>query len=304
MSKFTRRAFLTAATASALTVACNRSPRPPAASKAASKTATRVVALEWVYAENLLALGIQPVGVADIPGYKKYVNVQPSLDESVVDVGTRQEPSLEAIAQLKPDLILGVDLRHQNIYDTLSAIAPTLIFNPYPSVENSNQLDEMQQTFRKIAESVNRQDVGEKVLQQMQTQFQTVATRIKNTQKPDFVLGQFSDNAPQIRLFTDNSMAAQILTAIGLKNAWKGEFDRFGFNTVWVEALPKVETANFIYISAPNSPYKQQLETNPVWQKLQFVQQKRLYAIAPDTWLFGGPLSAQILVDKIIKTLT
>ncbi|MEA5504638.1 iron-siderophore ABC transporter substrate-binding protein [Halotia wernerae UHCC 0503] len=299
MSKFTRRAFLTAATVSALIVACNRSPR----TQTSNQTATRVVALEWVYAENLLALGIQPLGVADIQGYKKFVNVQPSLDESVVDVGTRQEPSLEAIAQLKPDLILGVDLRHQSIYDTLSAIAPTLIFNPYPLEENLNQLDEMQQTFRKIAERVNRRDIAETVIQQMQTKFQTAATRIKNTQKPNFVLGQFSDNAPQIRLFTDNSMAAQILTSIGLKNAWKGKFDRFGFNTVWVEALPKIETANFIYIPAPNSPYQQQLQNNPVWQRLEFVQQKRLYAIAPDTWLFGGPLSAQILVEKVIKTL-
>lgn len=80
-----------------------------------NQTATRVIALEWVYAENLLALGIQPVGVADIQGYKQYVNVQPSLTESVVDVGTRQEPNLEAIAQLKPDLILGVELRHKTI---------------------------------------------------------------------------------------------------------------------------------------------------------------------------------------------
>jgi ferric hydroxamate transport system substrate-binding protein len=300
MNKFTRRSFLTTATASAVTVACGRSPRP----QTSNQTATRVVALEWVYAENLLALGIEPVGVADIQGYKQYVNIKPSLAASVVDVGTRQEPSLEAIAQLKPDLILGVELRHQTIYDTLAAIAPTLIFNPYPSTANANQLDEMQQTFLKIAEQVNRRDVAQKVLQQMQTQFQTAATRIKNTQKPDFVLGQFSDNAPQIRLFTDNSMAAQILTSIGLKNAWKGEFDRFGFNTVWVEALPKVQTANFIYIPAPNSPYQQQLKDHPVWRRLEFVQQKRLYAIAPDTWLFGGPLSAQILVDKIIKTLT
>ncbi|MDZ8052746.1 MAG: ABC transporter substrate-binding protein [Aulosira sp. ZfuVER01] len=299
MSKFTRRTFLTGATASFLTVACSRYPRP----QSSNQTATRVVALEWVYAENLLALGIQPVGVADIQGYKRYVNVQPSLDKSVVDIGTRQEPSLEAIAQLKPDLILGVELRHQTIYDTLSAIAPTQIFNPYPSAENSHQLDEMQQTFLKIADRVNRRDVAQKIIQQMQTKFQTAATLIKNTQKPDFVLGQFSDNAPQIRLFADNSMAAQILTAIGLKNAWKGEFDRFGFNTVWVEALPKVETANFIYLPAPNSPYQKQLENHPVWRELEFVQQKRLYAIAPDTWLFGGPLSAQILVEKIIKTL-
>ncbi|KZL47948.1 ferrichrome ABC transporter substrate-binding protein [Nodularia spumigena CENA596] len=300
MSKFTRRDFLTAATASALTVACNRSPRP----QNFSKIATRVVALEWVYAENLLALGIQPVGVADIRGYQKYVNVQPSLAESVVDVGTRQEPSLEAIAQLKPDLILGVELRHQTIYDTLSAIAPTLLFNPYPSAGDLSQLDEMQQTFRQIADRVNRRDVAETVIQQTQTTIQKAATAIKNTEKLDFILAQFSENTPQMRLFTDNSMAVQILTAIGLNNTWKGKIDRFGFNTVWVEALPKVENTNFIYIPAPNSTYQKQLQNNPVWKGLKFVQQKRLYAIAPDTWLFGGHLSAQILIEKVIKSLT
>ncbi|MEA5583650.1 iron-siderophore ABC transporter substrate-binding protein [Nodularia harveyana UHCC-0300] len=299
MSKFTRREFLTAATVSALTVACGRSPRP----QNFSKIATRVVALEWVYAENLLALGIQPVGVADIRGYQKYVNVEPSLADSVVDVGTRQEPSLEAIAQLKPDLILGVELRHQTIYDTLSAIAPTLLFNPYPSGELS-QLDEMQQTFRQIADRVNRQDVAETVIQQTQTTIQKAATLIKNSQKLDFVLAQFSETTPQMRLFRDNSMAVQILTAIGLNNTWKGEFDRFGFNTVWIEALPKIEKANFIYIPAPNNIYQQQLQNNPVWKGLEFVQQKRLYAIASDTWLFGGHLSAQILIEKVIKSLT
>lgn len=30
----------------------------------------RVVAREWTYAEDLLALGVQPVGVADIAGYE------------------------------------------------------------------------------------------------------------------------------------------------------------------------------------------------------------------------------------------
>ncbi len=31
-------------------------------------TPKRVVVLEWVYAEDLLALGVQPVGMADIEG--------------------------------------------------------------------------------------------------------------------------------------------------------------------------------------------------------------------------------------------
>ena len=77
----------------------------------------RVVVLEWTYAEDLLALGIQPVGVADVAGYEAWVNVEPELGDDVVDVGTRQEPSLESIAALEPDLIIGVLFRHEPIHD-------------------------------------------------------------------------------------------------------------------------------------------------------------------------------------------
>src|SRR5690242_17122902 len=35
----------------------------------------RVVALEWTYVEDLLALGVQPVGIADIEGYKAWVKI-------------------------------------------------------------------------------------------------------------------------------------------------------------------------------------------------------------------------------------
>ncbi|MFF3601932.1 iron-siderophore ABC transporter substrate-binding protein, partial [Kitasatospora indigofera] len=48
--------------------------------------ATKVVALEWNTAENLVALGVMPVGVADVEGYTTWVKAE-KLDESVTDVG-------------------------------------------------------------------------------------------------------------------------------------------------------------------------------------------------------------------------
>src|SRR5699024_3291217 len=65
-----------------------------------------IVVLEWSYAEDLLALGIQPAGVADLDGFHQWVNIDKEFDESVEDVGTRQEPNLEAISRLNPDLII------------------------------------------------------------------------------------------------------------------------------------------------------------------------------------------------------
>lgn len=308
MYSFSRRRFVATAIISALVVACignQPGKRVENLSSPITKTPTRIVALEWVYIEDLLALGIQPVGVADIRGYKQFVNVQPKLADTVADVGTRQEPSLEAIAKLEPDLILGVELRHETIYDTLLSIAPTLLFNLYPPPNGPNQLDEMEQVFLAIADAVNRRDVGETVLQNMRETFKTAAEqlRLDGLTGSPFILAHFVPGTLQPRLFTDNSMAVQVLSQIGLENAWKGELDRFGFNTVGVEALPAVQQANFLYIAEEDGQW-QQFQNNPVWKGLEFVKESRVYSIGADTWVFGGPLSAQVLVNQVVAAMT
>ena len=74
---------------------------------------------------------VQPVGNADNANYKVYVTDQAALDDSVTDIGTRSEPNMEAIAALKPDLIIANADNNSNVYDQLKAIAPTLEFDPY-----------------------------------------------------------------------------------------------------------------------------------------------------------------------------
>ncbi|PIG90917.1 iron-siderophore ABC transporter substrate-binding protein [Gloeocapsopsis sp. IPPAS B-1203] len=294
----TRRSFLNLSIISAISVACNQQ---TLVRTSAIPPNPKVVALEWVYVENLLALGIQPIGVADIAGYNKYVNIAPKLVDSVIEVGTRQEPNLEAIAKIKPDLIIGVKQRHQAIYPTLSSIAKTLLFDPYPELNAGNQLTRMQQNFLEIARVCHKTLLGESVLQTMQTSFATNAEKLGAIKLTDssFVLCQF---VPEFRLFNNNSMAVQILTQIGLRNIWQGELERFGFNTVGLEALPTIEHAHFFYIAETQASV-QSLQRNPVWQSLEFVREQRLHALGEDTWVFGGPLSAQILAQKAVAAL-
>jgi iron complex transport system substrate-binding protein len=61
--------------------------------QAADVDPQRIVALEWLPVELLLALGVTPYGVADIPNYNLWVN-EPALPDSVIDVGLRTEPTL------------------------------------------------------------------------------------------------------------------------------------------------------------------------------------------------------------------
>ena len=92
----------------------------------------RVVALEYSFVDALLALGVEPVGMAkdDIPPY---------LADEVADipsVGSRYELNLEAILALEPDLILADLSRNKELYGQISKIAPTAVFDcPSPLVQ-------------------------------------------------------------------------------------------------------------------------------------------------------------------------
>lgn len=271
-------------------------------------TPQRIVALEWTYAEDLLALGVQPVGVADLEGYHTWVNAEPELADTVADVGTRQEPNLEAISALEPDLIIGVAFRHEPIYENLTAIAPTLIFNPYPAEDGPDQFAEMVETFNTIAEAVDRQDQAAEVLDAMEATFAEARAQLEEAgmASAPYVLAQaFSaESGPQVRIFTDNAMAAQLLNRIGLENAWEAGFEVYGFSTVGIEALAEVQDANFIYVVQSDDDVFANQADNPVWNSIAFVQEGRIYPLGGDTWLFGGPLSAQLVADLTADLLT
>jgi iron complex transport system substrate-binding protein len=86
----------------------------------------RVVVLEPVQLDTTVALGVIPVGAAvlnEAAGVPAYLGADAA---GIASVGTVPEPSVEKIAALKPDLILGTESRHSALYDQLSAIAPTV----------------------------------------------------------------------------------------------------------------------------------------------------------------------------------
>ncbi|GAA5417165.1 petrobactin-binding protein FpuA [Paraliobacillus ryukyuensis] len=270
----------------------------------------RVVVLEWVYAEDLLALGIQPVGMADIENYHNWVNIELELSEDVVDVGTRQEPNLEAIAELNPDVIITAGYRHEGIMDSLEEIAPTLAFNPYPEEGQGNQFEEMKTTFNKLGTLFQKEDKATEVINGMEETFTSVAQEISdaNVENNSFVLSQAytSDNNPVLRLFKDNAMAVQIMEQLGLENAYESEgFQLYGYDEASVEALQNFQDANFFYIvQEDDNIFTNQLAGNPAWENLSFVEEGNTYGLPGDTWTYGGPLSAEVFANQIKNALT
>lgn len=274
----------------------------------------RVVAIEWNLVEYVLTLGVQPVGIADVEGYNTWVNIGIEPGPAVADVGLRYEPSLESIAALSPDLILGVTERDEAILDQLNAIAPTILLESYPTVAGETPLDDVNETIRTIALALGKQDVAERVIAETEAVIANATATISDAglAGAPFVVTQAftAENVPTLRLFNNRSLFGATMSSLGLVNAWEGEGtiedDPWGFQTVTVEALVDVpaETHLFYVVQDTDNIFADALADDPIWSSLPFVQEGRTYALGGDTWTFGGHRSVQILIGKVIASLT
>lgn len=275
---------------------------------AAQAAPKRIVALEWDAVENLVALGIRPVGAADLRGYRTYVSIR--LPGGITDVGRRQEPSIERIAKLKPDLIVVPGFRGGANLKTLRKISKVLVTNPYPGdTSDGAQFDAMVKDFRAIGTAVGRRPRAEAVLRRMSSSFARLRGRLaragRSRARVTIATPGGTSGSPAVRLFTDNSAAAEIVRRLGLRNAWTASPGRYGFSTVGVEALRKVQRGwlAFVYPGALAGQIKR-FVAQPSYKRLEMVRKKRVRNLRGNTWLFGGPLSSKVLAERLTAALT
>ncbi|MFD8410799.1 ABC transporter substrate-binding protein [Streptomyces sp. NPDC059650] len=271
-----------------------------------TEPATKVVALEWTYTEELVALGVTPVGNADNKGYGTWITAKGAdLPQGVTDVGTRNEPSLEKIRALQPDLIVIDNDRSKANLKQLREIAPVVSF----TYTTKPQLRTMKKNFAELARAVGKQDKAAEVTRQIDARAADLKARLDKAGKGGltYAVGQgFTANGTAtVRMLTDDAIAPQVLNLAGLKNGWKGEPDAWGMTTVGVEGLTRVEgDATFLYVAAEkDDPFTGALAANAVWKGLDFVKNDKAVPLDPGTWLFGGPLSALHILDETGKAL-
>lgn len=259
----------------------------------------RVVTLELSLTEAVVTLGVQPVGAADIELYRSVVTIPTELSEDVVDVGSRREPNLETITALNPDLIIAASFRVTENYDELNAIAPTITF------AGSENIQTMSDFFMTIATVLDREAEGQQILDTMHQHFANAKTALEAAEIDNnrFILSQtwYEDSLATFRLFTDNAMPVEILTNMGLENAWDAEITPDGFTVVGIEGLADISDTHFFFITDPASA--EFYEESPLWNNLPFVAAGDAHRLNDDLWLFGGPLSAQRIVDAVLQAL-
>ncbi|MEG0380080.1 MAG: iron-siderophore ABC transporter substrate-binding protein [Kurthia sp.] len=267
----------------------------------------RVIALEWSIAEELLAVGVQPVGMADIENFNKWVTIDEKVADSVVDVGGRVEPNIEEIAKLKPDVIIGTKGRHEPIKAQLEKIAPVIMYDSSTPEAEKNQLAFTLGNLKQTAKLVGKEAEAQVAIDRMQESVKEAKARIEKIDLPtnQFVFTQAYtvNQAPTFRLFATNSIVSQVLEQMGLENKIQETAPGSGIIETSVEGIAPYADAMFLHTVQKDDPLFDLLKTHAGWNEFQFVKEKQLYDIGAGIWTFGSVLSIETLIKQTEEAL-
>jgi len=92
----------------------------------------KIAVINWTLTEQLFELGVTPVAVADLTGFRAN-SPQTTLPEKhnmIVDLGSRFSPNLELLKTTEPELII-IGYSQRDLMRPLSNIAPVMYFNNF-----------------------------------------------------------------------------------------------------------------------------------------------------------------------------
>lgn len=265
--------------------------------RAATPDMGRIIALEWLPTELLMALGVTPYGVADLHNYNIWVG-EPSLPAGVTDVGLRTEPNLELMAQMQPSLILC-----SNGYgppkDKLMRIAPIMGFDLNSG--DGKPFSAARSSLRELAARLGLSDRAEQHLREVDETLAAARQRLAPYAGRTILLMSLLDSRHAIT-FGKNSLFLEVMTLLGLKNGWQGETNFWGSAVIGIEKLAQSIDMDVICFDHDNDVEMQQLMRSPLWQSLPFVRAGRFQRV-PAVWYYGATLSALHFVRVLERAL-
>ncbi|MGR6859490.1 iron-siderophore ABC transporter substrate-binding protein [Aliivibrio salmonicida] len=263
------------------------------------KTPQKVIALDWALTETVLSLGVNPIGIADVQGYQAWVK-KPKLNDFAMDVGSRREPNLELITELKPDVIL-ISQHMASMYEKLNAIAPTLVYTIYSN--KKTPFISAKEITLQLGKLLNKEQQAQDVIAKTEQRLSENGDKIRRLQsnnKPLLFIRFVNDKT--VRVHSDGSLAQATIDEMGLVNAWHESTNMWGFTTAGFEALAQHQQSNVLIFGPLKETEKKQLTQSTLWQAMAFTRTESVYEL-PAIWTFGGLISAQRFSDNITQQL-
>lgn len=258
----------------------------------------RVVSVSWAMTENVLELDVKPVGVADIEGYSTWV-VRPPIPEGVADVGKRNEPSIEKLAELKPDVII-LSNGQEGLVDKLEQIAPVLFFDAFK--EDHDNAEAARGIYLELARLFDKEALAEEKLAAMDAEFERLKGKLHahfGETLPDVTGVRFFNEAVAL-VYGANSMSQAALAKLGIEPAMTVSESQWGFVQRKITELSKIRDGVLLYFKP--APGVEKLFGSPLWQAMPVARAGRV-APVESTWSYGGALSVRYLAQAQTEAL-
>jgi iron complex transport system substrate-binding protein len=210
-------------------------------------------------------------------------------------VGDANQPNLEAIAVLQPDLILmSGGGYYQELYDQVSQIAPTVAYAAWPEGSPRSYWKEF---FISTATALGKEAEAQAVIDAWQGRIAEFKTAAEEDGIELSVIRLIPDS---MMAYLKGSYSGTVLEDVGVKQIEAQEVVDFAAD-IAMEQLPMIDGDILLLIqSDPDAAIYNQLLASPLWQQLEAVKAGNVYLVNTDVWIGGdGYISANLILDDL-----
>lgn len=240
----------------------------------------RIVVLTGSFADVLCLAGGKEkiVGAAE----DTFRDFDLGLDSSVKDTGTVKEPSLETIVSLEPDLIIASSntesqLELKETFEQMKI--PTAYFQVSTFNEYLNMLDILTDI---TGHKENFKTYGKDVEKEINN-----AKKLIDGTKPKVLYIRISSSGAKVKN-SENSVLGEMLKDLDTQNIADNDINLLENISMEQIALDEPEYIFIVYQSAnpkdAEDIYKNNFESNKLWQGLDAVKNKRVYIMDPSLY--------------------
>ena len=261
----------------------------------------KVAALDSSYVDATLALETEVVAYTryrtdGLPDYLAADGAKYAKNAKAV--GELANPTLEELATIGPDLIVSAKVRHEQLYEKLSKIGPTVFSVTTGPTWKDN--------IRLLGKALGKQELANQKIAAYETRAKKVgdAIRAKVGHNPSISLARFVGGEQTVRLYTEKSFPGGVLFAdAGLARPQGQPTSEKIAVDLSQEQISSLD-AERIFVSAWTDPkgetekIKQQYLANPLWGQLKGQKQD----ISDVVWVSSVSLQgAHAMLDDLAK---
>ncbi|MGY3885636.1 iron-siderophore ABC transporter substrate-binding protein [Aeromonas aquatica] len=268
-------------------------------SQAVPDAPKRIVVLSELDLDSALTLGVQPVGTvngrgqATLPRY-----LLDKAGKEIAVVGDLDNPNLEKLIDLEPDLILTGQTKPE-LLALLKEIAPTVV--------TGNWGEPWKLVFQRSALVMNKEAEGKAFLAQYDARLQEARTQLAKHQGEQISIVRWNPKGPSY--MHGGTFASSVVQEMGLARPAHQLGDKSPHSpALSLESLNLLDgdwlVIGTLSTSGDAVDAMQQAEQTPAFQQLSAIKGKRFGAVDGSLWTStGGPQAALRVIDDVEQLL-